>query len=83
MSNEQKANITLDQTALLGPVMAAQILNAYYSALLLKQQKGIELTPEIEQETLTEVFLLWANIQTFLEEKIPKKLKPLGTSEHR
>lgn len=83
MSNEQNTYITLDQMALLGPVMAAQILNAYYSALLLKQQKGIGLSPEIEQETLNEVFLLWANIQIFLEEKLPKKIKPFGTSSHQ
>jgi hypothetical protein len=83
MSNEKNTYITLDQMALLSPVMAAQVLNAYYSALLLKQQKGIELTPEIENETLNEVLLLWAKIQIFLEEKYPKKIKPLGTSSHQ
>lgn len=83
MNNEQNVNITLDQISLLGPVIAAQILNAYYSALLLKQQKGIELVAEIEHETLIEVYSLWANIQTFLEEKLPRKIKHLGTSEHR
>ncbi len=82
MSNEQNVNITLDQISLLGPVIAAQLLNAYYSALLLKQQQGIELVAEIEQETLIEVYSLWANIQTFLEEKLPRKIKPLGTSDH-
>lgn len=73
--------ITIDQIALLGPLMAGEILNAYYSALLLKQQRGEELTLEIEQKTLTDVFLLWAEILTILEKKLPQIIKPLETSE--
>jgi len=83
MSNEQNLNITIDQVTLLSPLMAGEILNAYYSALLLKQQQGIELTEEIKTDTLTEVLLLWSNIQILLEDKMPKKLKPLGTSVHQ
>jgi len=73
-------NITIDQIVLLGPLMAAQLLNAYYSALLLKQQKGIDLTQEIEQETLTDVLSQWNRIQIFLDD-LPKKPRILGTSE--
>ena len=41
--------IMIDQMSLLGPLLAAQILNAYYSALLLKKREGFDLTQEIEQ----------------------------------
>jgi hypothetical protein len=66
--------IELDQLALLGPLMAAQLLNAYYSALLLKQQKGVDLTQEIEMETLNDILLKWNKIRMLLE-KMPKKPK--------
>ena len=52
--------ITIDQVALLGPLIAAQLLNAYYSVLLLKQQKGIDLTQEIDPETLMNIFSQWS-----------------------
>jgi hypothetical protein len=80
MPNELNVNITVDQLDLVGPVIAGEILNAYYSALLLKQQKGIEITTEIEQETLAEVVRIWSKIQILLKESAQKKPTPPETS---
>ncbi len=54
---EQTFNFNYDPFELLEPVIAAQIMNAHYTALLLKQQQGVEITPEIEKETSKEVWL--------------------------
>jgi len=77
-----ETNINLDQVALLGPLMAGHVLNAYYTALLLKQNSGIELSTEVKQDTLTEVFTTWTRIQTAIEDA-PKKTVSFRTSERR
>ena len=72
----------LDQIALFGPLMAGHLLNAFYSALLLKKLSGIEMNDDSREETFREVFLEWGKIQEMIE-KIPRKKVVLGTSSGR
>ncbi|HHT9119751.1 MAG TPA: hypothetical protein ACFYD3_04295 [Candidatus Hypogeohydataceae bacterium YC41] len=75
MSDEINVTANIDQVTLLGPLMAGHILNAFYSNLLLKKYSGIDITPQVKEETLEEVLLLWATIQSVLE-KMPRKVVP-------
>jgi len=72
----------LDQIALFGPLMAGHVLNAFYSALVLKKLSGVELNDAVRTETLEEVLSLWNNIQGIIAE-IPRKKVVLGTSSGR
>jgi hypothetical protein len=67
MANEQVVNINIDQIRLLNPVISAQILNAYYSALLLEQKKGVSLTPDVEKDVMAKVLSMWEKIQLGIE----------------
>ena len=58
------------------------VLNAFYSALLLKKQSGVEITPAIEQGVLAEVLDHWAEIQSLVE-KMPLKKAPSKEPGHQ
>ena len=47
--------------------LACQILNAFYSALLLKKMEGVEITTDVEQEVLEAVCRRMAAIQKMIQ----------------
>lgn len=72
-------NINIDNHTILTlfhPVISGQILNAYYSSLILKKLSGKEITPEIEGETLGEVFSLWGRACDSLKDILENKKNP-------
>jgi hypothetical protein len=73
MSDEINLNILFNQFKMLSPVISAQLLNAYYSALLLKQQQGIELNQEKRSETIAEVLQTWLTIDKELQQHAPQQ----------
>lgn len=48
-------------------IVSAQITNAYYSALLLKQSSGNKITSAIEEKTLSEVLERFDQFQNLLQ----------------
>lgn len=69
---DQKVNIIIDQFEFLGPLVSAQITASFYCALLLKQNSGIEITPDIEKKILDEVLQCWSQIHGHLEKNLQK-----------
>jgi len=60
--------IDIDPSKLLRPLISATLLNAYFSALILKKLSGVELTVELKEETLTDLIRLFGVIdQAFVE----------------
>ena len=49
------------------PVISGLIVNAYYSLLLLKKFSGIEISPEIEDQAIQEIFELYGRIDGALQ----------------
>ena len=62
-----KDNISISTERFFMPLLAGSILNAYYLALILKKQEGIEITPDIENETMVLVMKQWARVQLDLQ----------------
>ena len=58
----QNVNLNVNSIDLLSPVVAAQLVNAYYTALLLKARSGADITPEIEQEVWRNVIRRWSDV---------------------
>lgn len=58
----QNINLTVDSPALT-PLLAAQLVSAFYSALVLKKLSGVEITPEVEKNVWGEVLELWAKTE--------------------
>lgn len=77
MDKKEPFNINLNSVDLFNPLIAGHILNALYSALLLKQQQGIEITPEVHKETLKEITMEYFNLQLSLQ-AVLKKAPPPG-----
>jgi len=66
---EEKTVIyNLDQAALLGPLMAGDLLNAFYSALLLKKLSGVDLTDEVRDDVRQEVIDQWTRFLALFEQ---------------
>jgi hypothetical protein len=60
--------INIDPSKLLRPLISATLLNAFFSALILKKLSGVELTAELKEETLTDLIRLFGVIdQAFVE----------------
>ncbi|MBE7415120.1 MAG: hypothetical protein HS130_07800 [Deltaproteobacteria bacterium] len=55
-------------------LLSAQLVSAFYSALLLKKLSGIELTPAVEDSVWNEVLEHWAKT----DEGIAKGVRALG-----
>lgn len=62
----QNINICIDQSTIFGPLTAALLVNALYSALMIKKQAGADITPQVEFEVLADVIALWSRIQSSL-----------------
>jgi hypothetical protein len=62
------------------PVISGLIVNAYYSLLLLKKSSGCEISQEIQEEAIQEVFELYGRVDGFLQN--PDKTSP-QSSEHQ
>lgn len=80
MSNPEDKSITinLDHIKLLAPVMSADILNAFHSALILKKLCGTEISAEVREQTFEEMIALWLNLQSVLIEKLSHHGKEPG-----
>lgn len=63
----------LDLVTILSPIQAGLILNAFYTALLLKKFFGVDITEKIREETLQEVLEEWAEISVELDKTLPRK----------
>lgn len=50
--------------------VAGDILNAYYSALILEKLSGHDITDEIRYKTLNDVKAEWGNLQKFVRKCI-------------
>lgn len=51
----QEIHVHLDGKQHHGTALALQILNAFYSALILKKMEGVEITPDVESDVLEAV----------------------------
>lgn len=68
--------INLDLVTLTAPINSGLILNAFYTALLLKKLSGVEITDEIREQTLEEVVGEWARVSAQLDKTLPRT--PIG-----
>jgi hypothetical protein len=59
----QTTNINIDNMGIFAPVIAASLVNAFYSALLLKKECGKEVTIDLREKTIEEVVTLWLMLQ--------------------
>ena len=70
----------VDQINLFSPLIAGQILNAYYQALVLKRMCGVEITKAVEEQMLTEILSQLEHIQQAVEARYPRRLVSIGTA---
>jgi hypothetical protein len=68
----EPVNITIDQTSTFGLLISSNILNAFYASLALEQASGADLTEELEQRKLAEIFERFVEIAALVE-AIPMK----------
>ena len=55
MAEENKVNVIIDIPSTIGPLIAAMLINAQYSALVLKQGSGDNITDDVKRKTLDEI----------------------------
>jgi hypothetical protein len=66
-------SMDIDYGKLANPIIASQLLAAFYSALLYEKQSGKEITPLIENQIWLDIFQRWNKTVIFLD-----KLGQLG-----
>lgn len=79
MSDEQEIKLYLGSMSIFAPLIAAQLTAAFYSALLLKKQSGVEITAPVEDQTRREVLRHWNERMEMLSavlEKLPPPAPP-------
>jgi hypothetical protein len=69
---ESKVKVPINIPSYASPEVAALLVNAFYSALLLEKQSGREITKELEAQTLNEVMQRWINLQGILSQSLLK-----------
>lgn len=70
----------MNSLSLLSPIIAAQMVSAFYAALLLKKQCGVEITPELEKTVWDEVFRRWAAVVPILTDAALKLMPSEASS---
>ena len=68
-------NINVDSINVFRPVISATLLNAYFSSLILKKLSGLEITPELEDETLTDLFHKFDKIEDVFSEALKRHVQ--------
>jgi len=63
--------LSVQQIISFWPLLTSNFLSAFYSALLLKQNAGVQITPEIQRLTLEEVLSKWDAINQVILQQIP------------
>lgn len=71
MSEEQKYNIMIEPFSTFAPLIAAQLVNAFYSSLLLKKLSGVEITDDEKNASREAALSQWARFLEILQS--PKK----------
>jgi len=79
--DEFKINFSVDSVSVFAPVISASLVNAYFTALLLRKQSGEEITSQVEAHVLAMVVRQWIDLQGIISEswtKVLKKNDPKG-----
>ena len=74
-----RVNITaVDNMSAFGPLIAAQLTAAWYSALLTKKTDGKEITEELGENTFQEVLDIWGVLCGSISEALQESRRPIN-----
>lgn len=69
-----KKEILMEKLSDCSAIVSAQLIGAFYSALLLKQNSGIEITQDVEMETIKSIITRWKVLQSFVASPVPPEI---------
>lgn len=70
--DEKLKSVLMDSVSSVTPVIAATLVNSFYSALLLKQQAGVVIDQAVKWQTRVEVVQEWIQTWNYVDESYPK-----------
>lgn len=65
-------NVSVESIPVFSPLIAASLMGAYYSSLLLQQQRGVEVTKDLEAEILVSIFRQWVEMTEVISQRSRK-----------
>ena len=70
--------LSLAQITTQWPLLSGNLVNAFYSSLILKKLSGVQIDLNVERETLDDVFSKWNAVVQQLLKGIASTKDPLG-----